>query len=46
MVLLICWIFRKPIDATTPIGFDETEESDTGLSQLQSSNNFKPVVSF
>ncbi|KAH7866942.1 hypothetical protein Vadar_026993 [Vaccinium darrowii] len=37
---------RKPIDATTPIGFDETEESDTGLSQLQSSNNFKPVVSF
>lgn len=36
---------RKNIDGK-PIAFDENEESDTALSQLQSSNHPKSVVSF
>ncbi|KAL2547761.1 Protein JASON [Forsythia ovata] len=37
---------RKQISGTPPIEFNETEESDTALSQLQSSAHFKSVVSF
>ncbi|KAL7215640.1 hypothetical protein ACSBR1_027733 [Camellia fascicularis] len=37
---------RKPINGTPPIAFEETEESDTAISQLQSSTHAKPVVSF
>ncbi|XP_058216272.1 protein JASON-like isoform X1 [Rhododendron vialii] len=37
---------RKHINAAAPIVFEETEESDTALSQLQSSNHSNPVVSF
>ncbi|PIN20348.1 hypothetical protein CDL12_06939 [Handroanthus impetiginosus] len=37
---------RKPIIGTPPVEFDETEESDTAMSDLQSSANPKPVVSF
>ncbi|CAI9772583.1 unnamed protein product [Fraxinus pennsylvanica] len=38
---------RKQISGTPPIEFDETEESDTALSQLQqSSTHLKSVVSF
>ncbi|KAI8007372.1 Protein JASON [Camellia lanceoleosa] len=36
---------RKPINGTPPIAFEETEESDTAISQLQSSTHAKPVVS-
>lgn len=41
-MLLCC---RKPIYGT-PIAFDENEESDSALSQLQSSSHQKSVVSF
>uniref|UniRef100_A0A5B7BDI4 Protein JASON n=1 Tax=Davidia involucrata TaxID=16924 RepID=A0A5B7BDI4_DAVIN len=37
---------RKHINGTPPVDFDENEESDTALSQLQSSTHLKPVVSF
>lgn len=38
-------IFRKDIYGK-PIAFDENEENDTALSQLQSSAHPKSVVSF
>ncbi|KAA8524168.1 hypothetical protein F0562_010401 [Nyssa sinensis] len=37
---------RKHINGMPPVDFDENEESDTALSQLQSSTHLKPVVSF
>ncbi|GFZ12334.1 aspartyl/glutamyl-tRNA(Asn/Gln) amidotransferase subunit [Actinidia rufa] len=36
---------RKHINRATPVAFDETEESDTAVSKLQSSTHFKPVFS-
>ncbi|PIN17440.1 hypothetical protein CDL12_09899 [Handroanthus impetiginosus] len=37
---------RKPISSSTPIEFNDNEESDTAISHLQSSAHLKPVVSF
>lgn len=37
---------RNQSSRTPPPDFNETEESDTGLSQLQPSNHFKSVASF
>ncbi|KAI3457682.1 hypothetical protein Pfo_014345 [Paulownia fortunei] len=37
---------RKPISGTPPFELNETEESDTALSHLQSSAHIKSVVSF
>lgn len=37
---------RKPINMTPPFELNETEESDTALSHLQSSAHLKSVVSF
>ncbi|XP_057472578.1 protein JASON-like [Actinidia eriantha] len=36
---------RKHINRAMPVAFDETEESDTAVSKLQSSTHFKPVFS-
>ncbi|KAL3624636.1 hypothetical protein CASFOL_031304 [Castilleja foliolosa] len=37
---------RKPVSGTPPVEYDETEESNTASSQVQSSDHLKSIISF
>lgn len=46
VVLSFCYLIHRKDVRGKPIAFDESEESDTALSQLQSSAHPQSLVSF